>query len=147
MLYISRFVLLLSLILKFLAFQGCALNHDVTVSQLRECSEKMHILFPPSTKPLNIRKMAFQDELIDLKIEIDKKDLGVLISNSPYKNIELSKEALILGNSPELDWWRPGDAQDFLTEKVRLSNRESLVILIDLDKPNKAIVYLSYYTF
>jgi hypothetical protein len=117
----------------------------VTKEDLIECSSKMHVTFPPSTRPLSISKVTgWLDDAIYLKIEIERKDLDALIKNSPFADIELRSDRRYVLKERSLSWWNPEGVSDYKSAQAALPDAKYLNILLDLDRSETVTVYLQW---
>ena len=112
---------------------------------LKECSSKMHIAFPKSTRALKISKVTGgPDDGIFLKIEIDRKDLEPLIKHSPFAGLELLSDRRFVLKEPTLSWWDPDSVRNYRSAQARLPDARYLNILLDLDRDDGITVYLQW---
>jgi len=117
----------------------------VSEDDLKECSSKMHITFPKSTRALKIFKVTGgPDDEIFLKIEIDRKDLDSLIKNSPFAGQELRSDRRFVLKEPNLSWWDPDSVRNFRSAQARLPDAEYLNILLDLGRDEVNTIYLQW---
>ena len=107
----------------------------------------MQMKFPPSTCFLNFAEGTGQDYTAHLKFEIDKDDLEFFIRNSPFAGKELRTDRMDMDLSYGKKWWTAGkNSKTYKSGYTRIPSRysEPMAILIDLDKPEKAVIYLKY---
>ena len=117
----------------------------VSEEDLKECSSKMHITFPKSTRALKISKVTGgPDDGIFLKIEIDRKDLDSLIKHSPFAGLELLSDRRFVLKEPTLSWWDPDSVRNYRSAEARLPDAEYLFILLDLDRDEAITIYLQW---
>jgi len=117
----------------------------VSEEDLKECSSKMHITFPKSTRALKISKVTGgPDDGIFLKIEIDRKDLDSLIKNSPFAGQELRSDRRFVLKDPTLSWWDPDSVRNYRSAQARLPDAKYLNILLDLDRDEINTIYLQW---
>ncbi len=120
-------------------------SDPVSEEDLKECSSKMRITFPKSTRALNISKVTGgPDDQIFLKIEIDRKDLDSLIKHSPFAGLELRSDRRFLLKERTLSWWDPDSVRSYKSAEARLPDAKYLNILLDLDRDESTIVYLQW---
>ena len=118
---------------------------EISEQKLKECGDKMHTEFPSGTRSLNLYEVTgWLDDLIRLKVEIDKKDLDAFIKGSPFSEMELDGHNKYVENETSLPWWKPGYAKQFKSAEAALPDAKYLKILIDLDDETKAIIYLMW---
>ncbi len=119
-------------------------DDSVSEEDLKECSSKMHITFPKSTRALKIYKVTGgPDDGIFLKIEIDRKDLDSLIKHSPFAGLKLRSDRRSVLNE-SLSWWDPDSVRNYRSAEARLSDAEYLFILLDLDRDEAITIYLQW---
>jgi hypothetical protein len=117
----------------------------VTAEDLRECSSKMQIAFPPSTRALNIMRVTGgPDDAIYLKVEIDRNDLDALIRNSPFASAELRSDRRYVLKERSLSWWDPEGVNNYKSGQVSLPDAKYLNILLDLDSNERIPIYLQW---
>jgi len=117
----------------------------VSEEDLKECSSKMHITFPKSTRALKIfRVTGGLDDGIFLKIEIDRKDLDSLIKHSPFAGLELRSDRRFVLKEPTLSWWDPDSVRNYRSAQAGLPDAKYLNILLDLDRDEGITVYLQW---
>ena len=129
------------------SYSGTLQSRDDSVSaeDLKECSSKMHITFPKSTRALNIYKVTGgPDDQIFLKIEIDRKDLNSLIKNSPFAGQELRSDRRFMLKERTLSWFDPDSARNYKSAQARLPDAKYLNILVDLDRDEGTTIYLQW---
>jgi len=119
-------------------------DDSVSEEDLKECSSKMHITFPKSTRALKISKVTGgPDDGIFLKIEIDRKDLDSLIKHSPFAGLKLRSDRRSVLNE-SLSWWDPDSVRNYRSAEARLPDAEYLFILLDLDRDEAITIYLQW---
>jgi len=117
----------------------------VSEEDLKECSSKMGITFPKSTRALNISKVTGgPDDQIFLKIEIDRKDLDSLIKHSPFARLELRSDRRFVLKERTLSWWDPDSVRNYRSAEAPLPDAKYLNILVDLDHEHRIPVYLQW---
>jgi hypothetical protein len=117
----------------------------VSEEDLKECSSKMHITFPKSTRALEIYKVTGgPDDGIFLKIEIDRKDLDSLLKLSPFADLELRSDRRFVLKEPTLSWWDPDTVRNYRSAQAGLPDAKYLNILLDLDRNDGITVYLQW---
>ena len=117
----------------------------VSEEDLKECSSKMHITFPKSTRALKISRVTGGlDDGISLKIEIDPKDLDSLIKHSPFAGLELRSDRRFVLKEPTLSWWDPDTVRNYRSAQAGLPDAKYLNILLDLDRDDGITVYLQW---
>jgi len=117
----------------------------VSEEDLKECSSKMHITFPKSTRALKISRITGgPDDGIFLKIEIDRKDLDSLIKHSPFAGRELLSDRRFVLKEPTLSWWDPDSVRNYRSAQARLPDAKYLNILLDLDRDEDIPIYLQW---
>jgi len=129
------------------SYSGTLQSRDDSVSaeDLKECSSKMHITFPKSTRALNIYKVTGgPDDGIFLKIEIDRKDLDFLIKNSPFAGQELRSDRRSMLKVRTLSWFDPDSVRNYKSAQAPLPDAEYLNILVDLDRDESTTIYLQW---
>jgi hypothetical protein len=119
-------------------------DDSVSEEDLKECSSKMHITFPKSTRALKISKVTGgPDDGIFLKIEIDRTDLDSLIKHSPFADLKLRSDRRSVLNE-SLSWWDPDSVRNYRSAEARLPDAEYLFILLDLDRDEAITIYLQW---
>ncbi len=120
-------------------------SDGVSEEDLKECSSKMHITFPQSTRALDIFKVSGgPDDGIFLKVEIDRKDLDSLIKHSPFTGVELRSDRRYVLKEPTLSWWDSDSVRNYRSAQARLPDAEYLNILLDLDRDERITIYLQW---
>jgi len=121
-------------------------NPTVAKQVLGKCGARMQIKFPASTRLLNFAEDWGMDYGVYLKVEIEAKDLASFVANSLFAGGKLATTRKIQTLGPG-KWWDFKSAQNVRSAQVRFdppNNWESVGILIDLDNPAKAVIYLEY---
>ena len=117
----------------------------VTSEQVALCAEKMKITFPPSTEPLRFVHESGVHTTLWLKARISTNDIQTLINQSPFTGQALRGDRVEVICPPDLDWWRPDEARNYMSGIAILPDDSSLRILIDRGDPAKAVVYLQWH--
>jgi hypothetical protein len=128
-----------------LTYPGCGPDRvrHVTPDDLRNCSKKMRITFPASTRPIAIQESHGMDDAIRLKVEIDRGDLDGFINGCPIPRSALRSDRKLV--HPDGRQWREiRKINKFLSGEAWLPNGEALHILIGLDAPDVVVVYLDW---
>ena len=143
-------LLLLSAPVFILAVQmGCSRKPVISDPNiiLPKCAQRMQMKFPPSTRFLGFAEGTGQDYSARLKFEIDIDDLEFFIRNSPFAGKELRSDRTYVSLSAGKKWWTAGrNSKTYKSGFTNIPSRyaEPMAILIDLDRPEKAVIYLSY---
>jgi hypothetical protein len=119
---------------------------------LNKSAKIFGLTFPCNTRLLSSHSMNFQGLFIRIKVEIDKKDLDGFLKSSPFSNGELNERNKRIYCDLEDRIFKPWQevslmAKKFKSGEVEIRKKDEvdiLRILIDLDKPNNAIIYLEF---
>jgi hypothetical protein len=136
---------------------GCG-SAPSTEDALAVSAKVMRLTYPPNTRvlgyfhakdPANRRfeMIPAPDDMIRLKIEMDRKDVEAFLATSPFagKAFTPTKRGM-MGTLPGQSWWdadRPGNFQSGTAEPAPARH---LSILIDMDGGEKAVIYLTWFT-
>ena len=121
-------------------------------AQLRDLEKLMELKLPPGARPIAWTYFSALDYYILLKIEIDPSALPALIENSPFSNVPLSSTEHRFYDGVGGAWWdRGSEAQRYIYGQAGLPQGQQyqdrhLDIFVDLDNPDKYIVYLALFT-
>jgi len=107
-------------------------------------SDKMKVKFPPETSIINIRQLRKLYGRAWLKVEINRESLQEFIESSPFANNELRDDRRFCVNDPNVPWWDPEKPRNCKSGETHISDIDVLRILVDLDDPNTAIIYLQW---
>ena len=134
-------------VLSSMAADGCkrAASSAVTPQKLSECSARMSVVFPQSARPIRISESHGMDDAIFLKVEINRNDLARFIQGSPFAGMVLRTDRHRLSPRKRLSWWDVDSIANFQSGEVQLPDASYLRILIGLDKPTKAMLYLEWF--
>ena len=136
---------------------GCG-NAPSTEDALAVSAENMRLTFPPNTRvlgyyhakdPANRRFeiIPSPDDVIWLKIEIDRKDVEAFLATSPFAGKALTQtDRGMMGALPGQSWWDADRPGHFLTGEAEHPQARCLRILIDMDGGERAVVYLMWFT-
>jgi len=137
---------------------GCG-NTPSKEDALAVSAENMRLAFPPSTRvlgyyhakdPANRRFeiIPSPDDVIWLKIEIDRKDVQAFLATSPFagKTLTPTDRGIMMGILPGQPWWDADRPGHFLTGSAESPQARYLNILIDMDGGERAVVYLMWNT-
>ncbi|MHB0913314.1 MAG: hypothetical protein ACYC2Y_07705 [Armatimonadota bacterium] len=107
------------------------------------------IRFPHSAKLLNSYGRFFLEVDVLAKVEMDKSDVDSFIKSLPVP-MKLSSDTnqTIRLRNHTLEWWDPSTAKQFKLGHYEKPSEGSYVqywtVIIRLDDPDKAVVYLDY---
>jgi len=135
---------------------GCGSTEDA----LAVSAKNMRLAFPPSTRvlgyyhsedPANRRFeiLPSPDDLIWLKIELDRKNLDAFLASSPFAGKTLSstdRGGIGAPAPPGQSWWDADRPGNFRAGSAEPAPARHLRILIDMDGDEKAVVYLMWCT-
>lgn len=107
-------------------------------------SENMKVKFPDDTTLINATQQRSLSGHAYLKIKIGRTSLKAFIESSPFSDKPLCDDRRFCGNVPELPWWDTEKPKIFKSGETQLSKIYWLRILIDLDVPNAAVIYLEW---
>ncbi|MHB1456642.1 MAG: hypothetical protein ACYC0V_06980 [Armatimonadota bacterium] len=88
-----------------------------------------------------------------MKVEIKPKEADAFLQNLNEKHpIKISHESKSYGRhylpkdarGNPVEWWDPDSAKEFVSAESITPGSDLISVLINLDQPDKAIVYLSY---
>jgi hypothetical protein len=105
-------------------------------------SENMQVKFPADTTLINVKQLRALYAHAYIKVKIKKRALTEFIRSSPFAGKPLHDEKRLCNNEPDLPWWDPEKPKVFKSGETTLSDIYSLRILIDLDEPKAAVIYL-----
>jgi hypothetical protein len=122
---------------------------------LREIASSVGFSFPPSARLIHGVNSTFQDAQIDALVEMHQTDVEKFIKSALAARSTPGKDRVEVSETDRLsitnewvgwDWWGPDSAQRFRAVSIDRAWRhgEILRILVDLDDPDRAKVYLSY---
>ncbi|MHC4659221.1 MAG: hypothetical protein ACYS83_08605 [Planctomycetota bacterium] len=133
---------------------GCKCDSDQSRAakaqqKLAQLGTIMHVSFPPSTRLLNYdHTQGWLDDSIILKVEIARDDLEFFLNNSPFagKTLKTKQQNPIpaIGTTGPR-WWKVKSVENWQSGSVALPQAEWLKILLDLDKPDKVVIYLDWF--
>ena len=116
---------------------------EVTKEKLQHYEKAMHLTFPASTRGHNAREVTGgPDDVLYLKVEIDKEELDFFLKSSPFADADLRSDQKFVGNEKGQTWWRPDDVKTYKSGQVFLAQGEVLNILLDFDHDKKIVMYL-----
>jgi hypothetical protein len=107
-------------------------------------TEKMKVKYPDDTTLINAKQLCALYGHAYLKIKIERTSLKEFVESSPFSDKPLHDEKRFCNNDPELAWWDPEKPKTYKSGEIKLSDIELLKILIDLDEPNTAVIYLEW---
>ena len=126
---------------------GCRRDESsiVTPQKLSECSARMSIVLPKSARAVQISESRGMDDMILLRVTIPRADLEVFIEQSPFAGSILSAETKQVDVHSGLPWWDIGDVMSFRSGETQLQDGSYLRVLIGLDDPATATLYLEWF--
>lgn len=100
----------------------------------------------PQTASVEVYEVhSFLDEQVSTKIVINKKDVEQFIADSPFAAVALSTtQQYVFGGRYSPKGWVPDSAKLFRSGSVQTPppRRGLMSLLIDLDHPDTAVIYL-----
>jgi len=139
--------LLLLLFLISAAIVGCGWGQYADNTSLGEIAKLTGLRFPSSSKLVHGQNRSFEDSDLVAKIRINITELNKFIASLPPNRSVSRTDRLFIGNRTYSDvkWWNPDSSQRFIAIKAKgRHHAEQFNILIDLDDPQFAIVYLNW---
>lgn len=122
----------------------------VTISDIYRITR---IQFPPDSKVLNSVGISFLRPRLWAKVEMSAKEAvpfmrgltGIHPTDISRKR-KLSKSSYPpeIGMRNPVEWWNPSSAKRFVSAEFFDPTSERIYVLIDLDQPDTAIVYLNF---
>lgn len=84
---------------------------------------------------------------VHLKIKVDRAELPRLINSSPFAGTPLRKDQRAVTNSGGPRWWNPDSVGQFTSGSIKIQGNgsDNLSILISLDDPEHAFVFLTWF--
>ena len=107
-------------------------------------ADKMRVKFPPETTLINARQVRALSGKANVKIEIRRELLGEFIEGSAFSNESLRDGKRFCVDDANLPWWDPEAPRSYRSAEVHASDTEVVRILVGLDDPNSAVVYLEW---
>lgn len=118
---------------------------------LRKIEQHASVKFPESAKLLNSHGRTFLEIHILAKVEMDWDVVDEFISSLPETRSTMDDVDVGHLLHYDFDWWNPGSAKCFRAVKASGDDGERRHriwrILISLDDPRKAVIYLEYARF
>ena len=123
---------------------------------LKEISDITGIKFPPTAKLLHGKNTGFADTTLDAELEIDRADVDSFVRSAKSAHATPGKDKVLISHKDRLgisndkdgasSWWKPDSCQRFIaiTADRAWDHSESVSILIGLDNPKHAVIYLEY---
>ena len=130
-----------------LLLTGCkrSSRNIITPQKFSECAGRMSVVFPQSARPVGVYERHGMDDSIHLKVDIDIRDLAQFIQNSPFIGITLSDNSRSVFPLKRLSWWDIENVVKYQSGEVQLPDASYLKILIGLDDPNIASLYIHWF--
>ncbi|MHB0998813.1 MAG: hypothetical protein ACYC27_06165 [Armatimonadota bacterium] len=132
-----------------------SIKHSYDHITLSEVSSKTHIVFPSDSKLLNSTGISLMHFCLWVKVEMKPQDVEAFLkylNNTHPVNISRKKKLInYMAGSPSdimkgsFDWWNTAGVRRFISAESAVTSDTEIAVLIDLDNPDKAIVYLSYF--
>jgi len=89
------------------------------------------------------------DPVIYLKAEIPRDDVEFFLNNSPFagKTLKTKQQNPIpaVGGFARTRWWKVNSVENWESGRADLPQGEVLSVLLDLDKPDKVVIYLEWF--
>ncbi|MGE0482192.1 MAG: hypothetical protein AB7Q17_17175 [Phycisphaerae bacterium] len=118
---------------------------EVPPDRLQRAVEKLRLKLPSHAKATGVIDDN-PDVLIQLKLEMPASEVNAFLAGSPFARKTLSTELRHVSNTGQPDWWAPQDAQSFRSAMLEVVPKaEGASILINLDDPATAVVYLIWF--
>ncbi len=123
---------------------------------MEKCRRYMFLDFPKSTRFVAVWGTPLMEIVIQLKIEMDKKDLDLFLKHSPFAGKPLNEDISKLGmltQSTGLPWWTPEIRKIYKAGEVEVvpvgmspkkKLRGTLYMFIELYHDKTITVYLLY---
>jgi hypothetical protein len=96
---------------------------------------------------VNFAEEGGQDYTLYLRVEIERKELDSFLNNSPFAGKTLRTDRRYT-SAREEEWWLPSEKckrfESCFVVLKRDGYGEPVDLLIDLDNPEKATLYLEY---
>jgi len=129
-------------------------NVGTTAPPLEEISTLLSIQFPPSARLTHSYYTVWQDWFLYAKVEIDRADVDRFIAALPSPEELSGIDRLFVINAlsdwnKHASWWDPDSARDFIVVEIHRGpppnsgEFDLLQLLINLDDPNQAVIYLN----
>ena len=126
---------------------GCAPQYGDNTS-LSEISKLTGLRFPAGAKLVHGQNTSFEDSGITAKIEMNRADLGKFLASVPSQRAESRTDRLGITDgivADGLTWWDPDSSKHFIAIRIeRLGQRDLFRILVGLDDPDRAVVYVDW---
>jgi hypothetical protein len=138
-------VVLIAACLLTVAITGCGWGVYGDNTSLSEISKATKLKFPASTKLLHGQNRGFADSEVIAKVSMKRSDLSKFFASVPATRHTSRTEKMTAADtySGMVKWWKPNEARHFITIKAVGNGRsETYDILVSLDDPHQAIVYL-----
>lgn len=117
-----------------------------TAVQVNDYSRVMSLRLPAACEPLALEHVGGLDDIIFLKLRMTHEEAKELVANYPFKDLQLSQSEKHV--TPEkwanFEPWKVDAVKQYRSGVAQLPDAKTLHILIDLDQPQFAIVYLEY---
>jgi hypothetical protein len=122
--------------------------HPTRKTTLSEISKRSKLSFPRGARLLAGEIMS-QDlypgskPTLSAKIRIDKSELAGFLASVPKPRNESTSERVLISADRRVRWWNPDSCRKF--RAIRSTHGGTYIVLVGLDAPSVATVYLQYY--
>ena len=125
---------------------GCCGEYGDNTS-LSEISEVTGLQFPASAKLVHGQNTSFEDSFYTAKVEMNRADLDKFLASVPSQRSESRTDRKGISNESVYGatWWDPDSNKHFIAIRAERPSRGDLFcILVGLDDPDRAVVYIDW---
>lgn len=115
---------------------------------LQKIGSYASVKFPESARLVNSHGRSFLEIHIFAKVEMDRAEVDQFISSLPEPREAMDADEIALRCHGFFDWWNPGSLKRCRGIEITHDNPSGKsrrwTVLVGLDDPHKAVVYLHY---
>jgi hypothetical protein len=133
-------------------------TNDVTISDslsreinaadlayLRKWLGKAAIPLPQSAREGHVEVFHGLDEAVLFRCTIDATDLKLILDAKVFNGVQMREDRRFVPNDVGLPWWKPDQVKRFKSCEAWIANGEAIKVLVDLDEPEVAVLYIMFF--